>query len=79
MTVSGSQGSPQAGFSAVDVALIGVAFIWGANFSVVKVALTDFSPLSFNSLRFGLSSLFILALLWIFERDLSFRKADVAG
>ena len=77
MTVNGSQGSSHAGFSAVDAALIGAAFIWGANLSVVKVALTDFSPLSFNSVRFSLASLFILALLWIFERDLGFRKADV--
>jgi len=51
--------------------------VWGINFSVVKIALTDLSPLSFNSLRFVLASLFLLILLWILERDLSFRREDV--
>jgi drug/metabolite transporter (DMT)-like permease len=57
--------------------LIGVSFVWGINFSVVKTALTDFFPLSFNSIRFSLASLFILMLLWVLERDLSFRREDM--
>jgi len=51
--------------------------VWGINFTVVKIALTDFSPLSFNSLRFSLASLFLLTLLWVLERDLSFRREDL--
>jgi len=54
-----------------------MSLVWGINFSVVKIALTDLSPLSFNSLRFGLASLFTLTLLWIIERDLSFRREDI--
>lgn len=38
-----------------------MVLIWGANFSVVKAALADFHPLSFNALRFLLAS----AVLWI--------------
>jgi len=57
--------------------LIGMSLVWGINFTVVKIALTDFSPLSFNSLRFSLASLFLLTLLWVLERDLSFRREDL--
>ncbi|UCC81783.1 MAG: EamA family transporter [Gemmatimonadota bacterium] len=39
-------------------------FIWAANFSVVKYALRDMSPLAFNGLRFGLASI----LMWIFVK-----------
>jgi len=63
--------------SVIDLMLIGLSFIWGINFSVVKSALTDLAPLSFNSLRFGLASLFLIAFLWIRERNLSVRKEDI--
>jgi drug/metabolite transporter (DMT)-like permease len=36
-------------------------FIWAANFSVVKYALRDMSPLAFNGLRFTLASI----VLWV--------------
>ena len=77
MTKGGSQASSKTRFSTIDIMLIGMSFVWGMNFSVVKAALTDLSPLSFNSLRFSLASLFILTFLWIIERDLSFHKEDV--
>jgi len=77
MTTDCSHASSKTRFSTVDVMLIGVSFVWGINFSVVKTALTDFFPLSFNSIRFSLASLFILMLLWILERDLSFRREDI--
>jgi len=77
MTKGGSQASSKTRFSTIDIMLIGMSFVWGMNFSVVKAALTDLSPLSFNSLRFSLASLFILTLLWIIERGLSFHKEDV--
>jgi drug/metabolite transporter (DMT)-like permease len=41
-----------------------MVLIWGANFSVVKAALRDLSPLAFTTLRFLLAS----ALLWAFLR-----------
>jgi len=77
MTTGGSQASSKARFSTIDMMLIGMSLVWGINFSVVKTALTDLSPLSFDSLRFGLASLFILTLLWVLERDLSFRREDI--
>jgi len=77
MTTGDSQASSKTRFSAIDITLIGMSLVWGINFSVVKTALTDLSPLSFNSLRFGLASLFILTLLWVLERDLSFHREDI--
>ena len=77
MIPGGSHASSKTRFSTIDIMLIGMSFVWGINFSVVKTALTDLSPLSFNSLRFGLASLFILTLLWVLERDLSFRREDI--
>ena len=54
-----------------------MSLVWGINFSVVKTALTDLSPLSFNSLRFGFASLFLLTLLWVIERNLRVRREDI--
>lgn len=51
-----------AGFSCLDLALVALVFIWGVNFSVVKAALAQLSPLSFNSLRFVLASVSMLLL-----------------
>jgi drug/metabolite transporter (DMT)-like permease len=61
----------------VDLLLVTMSLIWGINFSAVKGALSDFSPLSFNAIRFGSASLILLSLLWIRERSLSIRRKDL--
>jgi len=61
--------SPQRTLSAVDLALAGMAFVWGVNFTVVKTALAELSPLAFNALRFSLASLLIMTALWLVEKD----------
>ena len=40
-----------------------LVLIWAANFSVVKAALHDLSPLAFNGLRFTLASFLLLLLM----------------
>ena len=45
------------------MALIGLSVIWGVNFSVIKVALTEFEPLAFNAFRFVLASLTLFIFL----------------
>jgi len=40
-----------------------MAVIWGVNFSVIKVALTEMSPLAFNALRFPLAAVALIILL----------------
>ena len=47
---------------AADLGLIGVAAIWGVNFTVVKVVLEELDPLAFNAFRFALAAT-ALALL----------------
>ncbi len=39
-------------FGQIDALLLLMAAMWGANFSIIKVALADFSPLVFSSARF---------------------------
>lgn len=48
-----------------DLAIVLLVLIWGSNFSVVKSALSEFSPLAFNATRFVLASLVMAAFLWI--------------
>jgi len=52
-------GSPR---NLTRLALLALILFWGANFSVVKSALRDMSPLAFTTLRFLLAS----AVLWVF-------------
>ncbi|MFQ6058942.1 MAG: DMT family transporter [Anaerolineae bacterium] len=63
-------------FGATDLMLLTLVLIWGVNFSVVKGALAEMSPLSFNALRFALASILTLILLRITESDLSFPRGD---
>jgi len=55
-----------------------MSFVWGLNFTVVKGALTNFSPLAFNALRFATSSALLLGLLWLRERSIEIHKKDLA-
>jgi drug/metabolite transporter (DMT)-like permease len=47
--------------------LITMVVIWGVNFSLVKWALSEMSPLAFNAVRFTLAASLIFALLLIQE------------
>ena len=47
-----------------DLSLVGLAVIWGVNFSVLKVLLEEIDPLALNALRFPLAALALGALLW---------------
>jgi drug/metabolite transporter (DMT)-like permease len=46
-----------------DLGLLGVVLIWGFNLPVVKIALRQFDPLSFNAVRFVLAAILLLLLL----------------
>ena len=46
-----------------DLAILVLVLIWGTNFSVVKAALEEFSPLAFNALRFVLASALLFLVL----------------
>ncbi len=54
-----------AGLTGNDLSMLCVVLIWGANFSVVKLALREFPPLAFTGLRFALATaLLLLVLRW---------------
>ena len=50
--------------ASADLGLIGLAVIWGLNFSVVKIVLREIDPLAFNALRFPMAA----AVFWIVLR-----------
>lgn len=67
---------PRAAFGLIDLMLLGMAIIWGVNFSVLKVSLAEMSPLAFNSLRFTLASALTLGALKLVEGDVGLTRKD---
>ncbi len=59
-----------------DLAILALVLIWGANFSVVKAALSEIHPLAFNALRFLLASA-ILAYFLRRGRGLAFDRREL--
>ena len=53
---------PSSAHRRTRVALLALVLFWGVNFSLVKLALRDLTPLAFTSLRFLLAS----GVLWVF-------------
>jgi drug/metabolite transporter (DMT)-like permease len=64
-------------FSLADLLLIFVTIIWGVNVAVVKVALAEFNPLTFNSLRFGISALLSWGMLGLTGARLLPQREDL--
>ncbi len=71
-----SRGSKPPAFGWTDWMLVALILIWGANFAVVKSAVSEITPLAFNAVRFGTASLLILLLVAIMERDLHIPRSD---
>jgi len=70
LTLSGVSGQNQSNLHAVpgglstnDLSMLLVVLIWGANFSVVKLALREFPPAAFTALRFTLAAMLLLLIL----------------
>jgi drug/metabolite transporter (DMT)-like permease len=59
-----------------DLAIVLLVLIWGSNFSVVKAALNEFSPLAFNSTRFVLASALLALYMAAFGKRVRFEKGD---
>lgn len=71
-----SQPESGAGFSASDLLLLVMTFIWGSNFTVVKLALEDFLPLTFNGLRFVIAAAFMIAVALLRGQDFGVARGD---
>lgn len=51
-------------FTLIEGMLLSVALIWAANFSIVKVSLPYIDPMSFNAVRFAISIVLMVGILW---------------
>ncbi|HKK44572.1 MAG TPA: EamA family transporter [Balneolaceae bacterium] len=60
----------------VELSLLLVVVIWALNFSVVKSALTELDPLSFNGLRFILAAIIVWSVLLYRGQTFSIPKKD---
>jgi drug/metabolite transporter (DMT)-like permease len=65
--------APTASLPWTDLTMILVVAIWGANFSITKIALQEIPPLAFAALRFVVASALLLAVLRWLEGPQSMR------
>ena len=75
ITPPNSEPSSRLGIS--DLLMLLVVILWAVNFSVIKIALREFTPLSFNGPRLAIASLLLLLLLWKQEGRLSLPRSDL--
>ena len=57
--------------------LLMVSLIWGINFSIVKHGVMIIGPLSFSFIRFTVSSLIMILILWRIEGNPFIKKKDI--
>src|SRR3990170_6907642 len=60
----------------MSLRLIFVSIVWGINFSFVKYALADFTPMSFTIVRFSLSTVFLMLVLRANGEPLAIDRQD---
>lgn len=68
----------------IEFLLLMVAFIWALNFSISKISLQEIDPMSFNAMRFFLSTLLMWTFLlrrgdWVPIRKSDYSKLIVLG
>jgi drug/metabolite transporter (DMT)-like permease len=56
-------------FTLLDSLLLLMVFIWGSNFSIVKVALRDFPEIAFNAMRMAVGSAVFLSAIQLTRQD----------
>ena len=59
-----------------DLGMLFTALIWGANFTVVKQALTEVGPMAFVAARFLVAALCLLAMLLLSGENLRIARRD---
>lgn len=60
-----------------DLYMLLAVVLWAVNFSFIKIALREFSPLAFNGIRMIIASLTLGTILLITREGLSIPKGDV--
>jgi drug/metabolite transporter (DMT)-like permease len=61
----------------IDLLLVGMVFVWGANFTILKIALRSINPLAFNALRFLIATAVLMAILRWQRQSLRIARADL--
>ena len=64
-------------FGATDVYMLLAVLFWAINFSFIKIALLELSPLGFNGLRLVLTSVIFFIILLFCKDGFSFDRADI--
>ena len=59
-----------------DAAMLLVCLIWGANFTITKLAFTQLSPLAFTAVRYLIGTVLIFAAVRVFEGPLRLPPRD---
>jgi drug/metabolite transporter (DMT)-like permease len=65
------------GFGATDILMLLAVLCWALNFSFIKIALREFSPLGFNGIRLFFASLILIIVIFISGERFSFAKSDM--
>ena len=63
--------------SATDLFMLMAVLFWAVNFTVIKVALREFSPQGFNGLRLIFSALFLILVLALSREGLFLKRSDL--
>lgn len=64
-------------FGATDLFMLLTVLVWAFNFSVIKIALREFTPGSFNGPRLTVASLLLLLFLWRKEGTIAPARGDL--
>ncbi len=64
-------------FGVTDLYMLLLTLMWAVNFSFVKIALLEFSPLAFNGLRMAFASLILVLFLLITKQGFGVPKKDI--
>ena len=66
----------EARFGVTDLWIVLMTVIWGSNFTVIKYAIDDFSPLVFTAVRFVIASAAMLVIMLVSGRDFRVSRSD---
>lgn len=64
-------------FGGTDFFMLIAVLLWAVNFSFVKIALREFSPLGFNGVRLLFASLILIIILFVRRKGFSIAKSDI--
>jgi drug/metabolite transporter (DMT)-like permease len=64
-------------FGITDLFMLLTTLIWAINFSFIKIALDEFSPLAFNGIRMAFASVILVLVLFITKQGFGVPRKDI--